>query len=85
MKLDIEKFPPTSDSVRLHIRHAYFQAHLWYHAVYANTKINLLEYGYEENGYGYLCSIFINETNILLDDFPVPCTCKKCARETVQT
>ena len=77
MKLDIEKFPPTSDSVRLHIRRAYF------HGVYANTKINPLEYGYEEDGYGYLSPIFINDTNTLPDNFPVPCTCKKCARETV--
>ena len=79
LKLDIEKFPPTSDSIRLHILRAYFQAHLWYHAVYANTQINPLEYGYEEDGYGYLCPIFINETNILPDDF----LCKKCARETL--
>ena len=43
LKLDIEKFPPTSDSIRLHILHAYFQADLWYHAVYANTQINRLE------------------------------------------
>ena len=82
LKLDIEKFPSISDSIRLHILCAYFQAHLWYHAVYANTQINPLEYGYEEDGYGYLCPIFINKTNILPDDFPVPCTCKKCARET---
>ena len=42
LKLDIEKFPPTSDSIRLHILHAYFPAPLWYHAVYANTQINPL-------------------------------------------
>ena len=53
LKLDIEKFPPTSDSVRLYILRAYFEAHLLYHAVYANTQINPLEYGYEEDGYGY--------------------------------
>ena len=34
LKLDIEKFPPTSDSIRLHILRAYFQAHLWYHTYY---------------------------------------------------
>ena len=83
LKLDIEKFTPTSDSIRLHILHAYFPAHLWYHAVYANTQINPLEYGYEEDGYSYLCPIFINETNILPDDCPVPCTGKNCARETI--
>ena len=83
LRLDIEKFLPTSDSVRLHILRAYFQTHLWYHAVYANTQINPLEYGYEEDGYGYLCPIFINGTNILPDHFPGLCTCKKCARETV--
>ena len=83
LKLDIEKFPPTSDSIRLHILRAYFQAHLWYHAVYANTQINPLEYGYEEDSYGYLCPIFINKTNILPDDFPVLCTCEKSAREIV--
>ena len=75
--------PPTSDSGRLHILRAYFQTHFWYHAVYANTQINPLEYGYEEDGYGYLCPIFINGTNILPDHFPVLCTCKKYARETV--
>ena len=48
LKLDIEKSPPTSDSIRLHILRAYFQVHLWYQAVYAKTQINLLEYGYEE-------------------------------------
>ena len=78
LKLDIEKFLPISDSIRLHILRAYFEAHLWYHAVYANTQINPLEYGY-----GYSCPIFINETNIFLDDFPVPCMCKKCVRETI--
>ena len=49
LKLDIGKFPPTSDSIRLHILCAYFQVHLWYQAVYANTQINLLEYGHEED------------------------------------
>ena len=84
LKFDIEKFLPTSDSIRLHIICAYFQAYLWYHAVYANTQINLLEYRYEEDGYGYLCPICINKIYILPDDFPAPCTCKKCARETVR-
>ena len=29
-KLDIEKLPPTSNSIKLHIRRAYLQAYLWY-------------------------------------------------------
>ena len=51
--------------------------------LYMVTQINSLKYGYKEDSYGYLCPIFINETNIPPDNFPLPCTFKKCACKTV--
>ena len=51
--------------------------------LYMVTQINSLKYGYKEDSYGYLCPTFINETNIPTDNFPLPCTFKKCASKTV--
>ena len=33
-QFDLEKFPPTSSSIRQHTLRAYLQCHLWYHVLF---------------------------------------------------
>ena len=96
--LDFKKFPCTSESLKLHIRRAYFQALEWNRAPfqschhlnhgllyyiylqYRSPCLNPLEYGYilEEGLYE---PVIVNMTNIIPNDFPVPCSCGKCFRD----
>ena len=47
-KLDLERFPPTSSSVLLHIKCAYLQSYVWLHSPFANSLvIDPFEYGYK--------------------------------------
>ena len=48
--LDLQKFPPTSAFVTLHIKRAYLQAHLWYHCVFTKS-VNI-----KPDNFGYLCN-----------------------------
>ena len=45
--LDLEKLPPTSNSIKIHIRRAYLQSYLWYHALLDHmTDLNPELYGF---------------------------------------
>ena len=47
-KLDLERFPPTSSSIFLHIKRAYLQSYVWLRSPCAkNLVIDPLEYGYK--------------------------------------
>ena len=47
LQFNIETFPPTSSSIKIHIRCAYLQCHLWQHALFVSKKtIDPLEFGY---------------------------------------
>ena len=64
-KFDLVKFPPTSKTIKEHIKRAYFQCHLWQHASYIpSITLNPLEYGYVEDEDGKLMSIVTTEWNL---------------------
>ena len=47
-KLDLERFPPTSSSILLHIKRAYLQSHVWLRSPFAKSLvIDPLQYGYK--------------------------------------
>ena len=46
-EINIEKLPPTSSSIALHIKRAYLQTYIWLHAPFMNNlEIDPLQYGY---------------------------------------
>ena len=52
-ELDLERFPPTSSSILLHIKRAYFQSYVWLHSPFVDSiTLDPLEYGYELDGSG---------------------------------
>lgn len=76
--LDFLKLPPTSSSLKLHIKRAYLQANRWYTIL--EDHVGFLDpvlYGYEEHDLGLIPQII---TQPLPDDFPFPCNCKICFR-----
>ena len=78
-EFDIEKFPPTSASIRQHILRAYLQCYIWLHAPFVqNIELDPLDYGYTLDDDGNLLPTLSTELPIP-DDFPSPCHCLKCA------
>ena len=85
-EINIEKLPPTSSSIYLHIKRAYLQAYIWLRAPFtAELDIDPLNYGYEveddEDDYDEIIPKIVMK--VLPEEFPLPCRCLKCARETV--
>ncbi len=82
-QLDLEKLPCTSTSIQLHIKRAYLQCYRWLHAPYLDTvPLDPTEYGYFVNNDGQLSPQIIQDC-VIPSDFPVPCSCTKCARSTI--
>ena len=80
-KLELQKFPCASKSLRLHIQRAYFQSMEWNQAAFQNSSyLNPLEYGYKLQD-SLLEPIIVNVKNIMPDDFPVLCSCIKCFQD----
>ena len=82
LTLDLEKFLPTSNTIRLHIQCAYLQSHLWYQAPFNESiDIDIELYGYvrEEDDLHPI----ISDVQEIPDTFPLPCRCKKCAHGNV--
>ena len=83
--LDLEKLPPTSSSIYLHIKRAYLKTHIWLHAPFVKSiSISPLDYGYEKDDdeeadqEGVIPIV----TNFALsENFPKPFKCLKCARD----
>ena len=81
--LDLEQFPPSSNSIKFHINRSYLQAYLWYHAPF-NDSVDL-----DPEIYGFRCddddNLFpiINDNCAVPESFPLPCKCLKCKRENV--
>ena len=47
-ELDLERFPPTSSNILLHIKRAYFQSYVWLHSPFVDSiTLGPLDYGYE--------------------------------------
>ena len=81
--LDLEKFPPTSSCIGLHIRCAYFQAYLWYHCPFTESiEIKPEDFGYICNENEQLVPEITNNFTTP-ESFPKPCSCLKCARKTI--
>ena len=82
LKLDLEKLPPTSASIRMHILRAYFQTYLWYHSPFEQSiELNPENFGYHIEDEDLLPTITTEER--LPEDFPMPCKCMKCAPKNV--
>ena len=82
-KLDIEKLPPTSNSIKLHIRRAYLQAYLWYRAPFEKVlDLDPTEFCYARNDDDHFYAVVTIKKNVP-EDFSLPCNCNKCARDGV--
>ena len=84
-KLDLERFPPTSSNILLHIERAYLQSYIWLRSPFAKSLvIDQLEYGYklQEDDDDEVMKPNIM-TISLPEDLPIPCKCGKCARANV--
>lgn len=76
--LDFTKLPPTSCSLKLHIKRVYLQAKRWYSILEEEECYHdPSHYGYDEQETGWAPQIV---TEQLPDNFPYPCTCKICSR-----
>jgi hypothetical protein len=77
-RLDFSKLPPTSSATQLHIKRSYLQTYRWCHILDDSTTLNPSEYGFiEQHGEWLPCII----EEVIPEDFPHPCKCKKCARD----
>ena len=82
-QLNLEKLPPTSSSIHIHIKWAFLQCYLWLHAPFVESvEINPEDYGYELTEEDMLVPTITTE-DVIPDDFPVPCSCLKCAKKNV--
>ena len=83
-EISIEKLPPTSSSIALHVKRAYLQTYIWLRAPFINNlEIDPLQYGNEinEDDEDEIVPTAVN--HVLPEDFPMPCKYDKCARENV--
>ena len=83
-ELDLERFPPTSLSILLHIKSAFFRSYVWLHFPFVDSiTFDPLEYGYElDSDDDEVIKPKIVQS-ILRDNFPIPCKCGKCAKTNV--
>ena len=81
-QFDIERFPPTSDSIRLHISRGYLQCFKWLLCPFLeNIPLDPLDHGYWIDEDGNMVPIISMKPPIPCN-FPLPCTCQKCSRAT---
>ena len=81
-KLDLERFPPTSSSILLHIKRVYLQSYVWLRSPFAKSLvIDPLKYGYklQEDDDDEVMKPKIMMIS-LPEDLSIPCKCGKCAR-----
>ena len=82
-KWTIDKIPCSSEALLKQRNWTYFQCNLWTGAANRiSCSINPTDYQYTLDDDGFLTPNISIETPIP-DNFPQPCTCGKCARETV--
>lgn len=82
-EMDLEKFPPTSSSILLHIKRAFFQTSTWIHSPVEATTLNPLDYGYEMDSVDDEVIRPKIVQSILPEGFSMPCKCGKCARGNI--
>ena len=71
----------TSNTIRLHIRRSYLQCYKWLNALKVVKELDPLDYGYVECDGFLVPQICDREPEP--QNFPNPCTCRKCFREKV--
>ena len=83
-KMDLEKLPCMTSSIKLHIRRSYLQSNRWIHAPFIESiDLDPLDFGYIISDGDEALVPNIEIRNKLPDDFPNPCTCIKCAKSNV--
>ena len=83
-KLDIEKLPCSSSSLKFHIQRSFMECFKIKNCLVNGDLMELChpdEHGYYFDEDGDLVPIITKQT--LPDDFPSPCICGKCAKENV--
>lgn len=81
--LDLEKLPPPSSSVHLHIRRSYLQTYIWFCSPFVSSiTIDPMEHGYELNE-DYVLQPKVTSDTTIPEHFPMPCKCVKCARANI--
>ena len=81
-EISIEKLPPTSSSIALHIKLAYLQTYIWLHAPFIkNLEIDPLQYGYKVNKDDEDEIVPTVANHVLPEDFPMPCKCGKVCKD----
>ena len=82
-ELDFKKLPCTSSSIQLHNLRAYYKCRMMTDAPFKDISLSHPPelYGFIENS-DFLEVVLVEECT-KPGDLPDPCTCKKCARETV--
>ena len=83
-KLDIEKLPCSSSSLKLHIQRSFMECFKIKNCLVNDDLMELChpnDHGYYFDEDGDLVPIITIQT--LPDDFPSPCICGKCAKENV--
>ena len=78
-KTSLEKMPPTSHAIKVHILRAYYATYVMTSILSANTtELNPLLYGFEEEDEPLHPD---NAIRSIPEEYAVHCTCLKCATE----
>ena len=83
-KMEFDKLPCTSESIYRHIARAYLQCYRWINCPFEkNILLDPLKFGYimSDDNEDLIPDILVKPT--APPDFPVPCGCGKCARQTI--
>jgi len=78
---NFQDLAPTSRSIRLHIKRSYLQCYKWIHALEQTAKLNPLDFGYIQEDTTLIPQV--TEDPMDPEDFPKPCNCQMCFKETV--
>ena len=83
LEFDIERFPPTSDSIRQHIMRAYLQCFKRRQSPFVESiELDPVNYGYRIDEDEKLVPVISTKPPIP-SNFPHPCSCQKCSKANV--
>ena len=83
LDFNIERFPPTSDSIRQHIMRAYLQCYKRLQSPFLeNIELDPVNFGYRIDEDEKLVPVISTKPSIP-SNFPHPCSCQKCTKATV--
>ena len=79
----VDKFPCSSNTLKKQIRWAFFQCNMWLGAATKSQQgLDPIDYGYGRDENDFLYPL-LKIQNRLPPNYPNPCNCLKCAKETV--